>query len=54
MKIDFEALPDEAVTYIAQLRREASGFRLERNGARAEADRLRARVAELESALQGN
>uniref|UniRef100_A0AB39U1U0 Minor tail protein n=1 Tax=Mycolicibacterium phage Alyssa1 TaxID=3240801 RepID=A0AB39U1U0_9CAUD len=43
--IDFAELPVELVDYISQLRKEAQQMRRQRNGARAEADRLRAELA---------
>ena len=44
--IDLTELPLEVLDYITRLRKEAAHSRIQRNGARAEADRLR---AELES-----
>jgi hypothetical protein len=49
MKIDYEALDPDVLSLIAKLRQEASRFRRQRNGARAEADALRAELAELKA-----
>ena len=43
--IDMTELPLEVLAYITQLRKEAAHSRLQRNGARAEADRLRDELA---------
>lgn len=49
--IDMSELPLEVLTYITQLRKEAAHSRIQRNGARDEADRLRAELSALRAAL---
>jgi hypothetical protein len=44
---DIRELDPELVEFIASLRKEAAKFRHQRNGARAEADQLRAELAAL-------
>lgn len=51
MKTDFTELPIDVIQYIVGLRKEAQDMRRQRNGARAEADTLRALVADLRAAL---
>ena len=50
MKTDFTQLPLDVLEYITQLRKEAQQMRRQRNGARAEADRLRVELEALRGA----
>jgi hypothetical protein len=43
-QIDYEALDPDVLMYIAKLRQEAARYRRQRNGAREEADALRAEL----------
>lgn len=47
VKTDFTELPVDVIEYIVGLRKEAQQMRRQRNGARAEADRLRAELEAL-------
>lgn len=49
--IDIAALPGEVIDHMAALRKEASKYRHQRNGARREAEQLRQQVAELKARL---
>lgn len=47
--IDLTKLPEEALHYISELRREATQMRWQRDGARDEAEALRAELAALKA-----
>lgn len=49
--IDLASLPGEVIDHLAALRKEAAKYRHQRNGARREADDLRAQVAALRTEL---
>jgi len=44
MKTDFSTLPLDVMQYIVRLRKEAAHYRLQRDGARKEAEELRAQL----------
>lgn len=51
MAINMADLPGEVFDYIAQLRKEATQYRIQRNGARKEAEQLRESNARLRLTL---
>ena len=52
--IDVESLDPDVVAYIAKLRQEAAHSRIQRNGARREADRLREELAALRATTRAD
>lgn len=53
MSIDMTTQPLNVVKYVLELRQEAKRYRLQRDGARREADRLREELAVLRAEIRG-
>jgi septal ring factor EnvC (AmiA/AmiB activator) len=51
MQIDMDALPHDAITYIAQLRRECAKTRVQRNKVRSDLDKAIDRIRDLHAKL---
>lgn len=52
METDLTTIPDDVFAYIAQLRKEATRHRLQRNEARAERDRAQELALDLSAKLE--